>query len=169
MAYQYAYSDVKNVTLTTEAAGNSGGYACTIKFAGDGVYMYGKDARRINMTGNLKVVYAHACCGSRALNHMSNLLNCEAFGTTDFLKALTVELDKIFNGGNASFILNTSQKRSFEETGILDRMDKIGQGLTLNGHPFKNFNMENTNYLYNWTFKGRQKAKKERIHEGDSQ
>ena len=169
MAYQYTYIDVKDVTFTTNATRGSGGYAYTIQFYGNGTYTYEKDSRQMLVPGYLTVVAAHACCGSRAVNHMSSLLNCEAFGTTDFLKALTVELDKLFNGGNVSFILNNSQKKSFEETGILDRMDKIGQGLTLDALPFKNFNMDNTNYLYNWTFKGRQKVKKERIHEGDSQ
>ena len=162
MAYLYWYNDVKDVTFSTNAVGNSGGYVYTIKFSGYGVSAYEKDGRRTPAPGYLNVVASHSCCGSRAINHMSSLLRCEAFGTTDFLKALTVELDKVFNGGNVSFILNVGQKRVFTETGILDRMDKIGQGLTLNGHPFKNFNMDNTNYLYNWTFKGRQKAKKEK-------
>lgn len=168
MTYQYAYTDVKDVRFVTEMDGNGGGYIYNIKFNGNGKYYYG-DADGQLVNGYLKVVSAHACCGSRAINHMSSLLNCEAFGTTDFLKTLAVEFGYIFNGGNVSFILNSNQKHSFEETGILDRMDKIGQGLTINALPFKNFNMDNTNYLYNWTFRGRQTAKKERIHEGDSQ
>ena len=58
-----------------------------------------------------------------------------------------------------TFILNATQKRRFEEQGVLDRMDAIGKGLTIRGHRFRNFNMNNYNFLYNWCYKGSKNAR----------
>ena len=108
---------------------------------------------------SLNIQGEHACCGSRSLNNMNVLTACPEFGTKDGLKQLIREMNRTFAGGNVTFILNSSQRGAFIREGILKNMDSIGQGLTET--PFHNFNMRNTNYLYNWTFKGRKTKAKE--------
>lgn len=107
----------------------------------------------------LSFIGAHACCGSRSLSNMSALTTNPEFGTVDGLKQLIRVLNQCFYGGNVTFVLNASQRAAFERNGILKNMNSIGQGLV--EVPFRNFNMANTNYLYNWTFKGRKKKKEE--------
>ena len=107
---------------------------------------------------SLNIQGEHACCGSRSLNNMNVLTAHPEFGTKDGLKQLIREMNLMFAGGNVTFILNSTQRSQFINTGILKNMNSIGQDLI--EIPFRNFNMRNTNYLYNWTFKGR-KSKKE--------
>lgn len=96
--------------------------------------------------------YPYQCCGLRSMAGMNHLKTCPEFQTVEFLKLLAEQLNRLHRGGNISFVLNTTQRRALVT--VLENMDKIGQGLS-SPVKFRNFNMNNYNYHYIWTYRGR--------------
>lgn len=158
----YSYKDVSRVDVEL--------FGDRIYFSvfGKGVWEREDQPRLHHHVGCLRVAEAFSCCGMRSISHMSSLYAlCEEASSQKTLKAVVRELNRAFNGGNVTFILNTHQKNTMERLGVLDRMDKIGRGLVL-VQSFHNFNMRNTNHLYNWTFKGSKPKPKEDLNALDN-
>ena len=146
----YEYTDVKNISLALETRSVSN-MRIHLNFDGTG---YGT-TRRFDRYFYLTETAPFACCGIRTWSGMSQLGLCAEFCTPEFLKQLTDQMDSIFNGGNVAFVLNTRQVKSLEP--VLKLMDSIGRGLQKIS--FRNFNMDNKNHLYIWTWKGTQKGR----------
>lgn len=146
----YDYTDVKNVAIQLESK-STNCFRIHLNFDGTN---YGV-TRRVERYFYLTETGPFACCGIRTWSGMNQLGLCAEFCTPEFLKQLTDQMDSIFNGGNVAFVLNTGQVKRLEP--ILKLMDGIGRGLQK--LTFRNFNMDNNNHLYIWTWKGTQKGR----------
>ena len=147
------FTDVSNLSLSPD--GDIYGFNWKQKFKFDGrQYSQPKQPQHTWLSVHNPV----QCCGMRTLAGMSVFLQAEEFQTREFLEQVTRELDKTFVGGNVAFVLNSSQKRLLEP--VLKIMDEMGRGLSAPVE-FRNYNMDNFNYLYVWTWKGRKVRRKD--------
>lgn len=137
------FTKIKNVDF--EIGPNNG-----LRISFDGSYLGEPVQRHFDYYG-IKYYHPFECCGMRAIASLNAFCHPE-FYSEEALKNLVLMLNRLFNGGNVSFVLNYWQTRSLKP--LLDNMNKIGQGLS-SPVRFRNFNMNNYNYLYVWTYKGR--------------
>lgn len=146
----YEYTNVKNISIETESRSVSG-FRIHLNFDGTS---YGIP-HRFDKYFYLTAGGPFACCGIRTWSGMNQLGVAAEFCTPEFLKQLTNEMDELFDGGNVAFVLNNTQVKRLEP--VLKLMDSIGRGLQKMS--FRNFNMDNNNHLYIWTWKGSQKGR----------
>lgn len=146
------FTNVKDVTIRRESRGEIG-VALHLWVEFHATY-YG-ETRRFERYLSLKMDAPFQCCGLRTLSGMYLFRQADYFSSVEFLDKLVEQLNLHFRGGNVSFILNPDQKRRLEPA--LRQMDKYGRGLQM--MQFRNFNMDNTNYLYIWTYKGQQRGR----------
>ena len=158
----YIFTDVSNISFHMGGSPYDATFKIFVQFEAKKF----EEAKRVHTRATyLKMGNPFACCGMRTMSHMIVFNQAAEFHTPEFIKLLAEFLDNGigYNGGNVSFVLNSDQRRVLTDNGTLAAMDSVGRGVR-KLQSFRNFNMNNTNYLYNWTYKGaKPRQKKENI------
>ena len=155
----YSFTDVDHIDLRVDGSYYDQGFklmvSCNAKY-----YTAAKQYHPCAIF--IRIYKPFACCGMRTMTGMGMFLQAKEFQTPEFMRQLAEFLDTNigYKGGNVSFVLNTAQRRAFAP--VLAAMDTVGRGVQ-ELQSFRNFNMENTNYLYNWTYRGRKIRQKEGV------